>query len=108
MQNPILSDFAVDASKFSSVEDDILNVIKTNNNTSILLGQGFPNFLFIGTFGQFMDSLVYPENYITSSITIFSSCKRKTGSLKINASAEVLFSTFFFLLFQSVQPKSWP
>ena len=26
------------------------------------LWQGFPNFLFIGTLGQFMDSLMYPQN----------------------------------------------
>ena len=51
MQNPILSDFADDVSNFSNVEEDILNVIKTNINISILLGQGFFNFLFIGTFG---------------------------------------------------------
>ena len=40
-----------------------------------------------------MDSLVYPQKYIISRITIFSLCKRRTDSLKVIASAEVQFST---------------
>ena len=41
--------------------------------TALCLDQGFPNFLFIGTLGQFMNSIVYPQNRWRPKKRVFTS-----------------------------------
>ena len=63
-----------------------------NYEKILFIKAGFFKLSVKGSLGQFLDSLVYPQKYIMSWITIFSLHKRRTGSFKVIASADVQFS----------------